>query len=83
LGGACLQIDHWPLIPPYLEIEAHYREEVMRNAGRFDERELTGENTIKIYARYGMDLNTIRERFGEEAEVVWISAIGGVLRPKT
>lgn len=25
------------------------------------EAELTGENTIKIYARYGIDLNTIPE----------------------
>lgn len=25
------------------------------------EADLTGENTIKIYARYGIDLNTITE----------------------
>jgi adenylate cyclase class 2 len=71
LEGARLEIDYWPGIPPYLEIEAVSREEVVRIARLlgFDERELTGENTIKIYARYGMDLNTIRElKIGEESK---------------
>lgn len=63
LDGAQLEIDTWPRIPPYLEIEAGSKAEVIRVAALlgFAEADLTGENTIKIYARYGIDLNTISE----------------------
>lgn len=63
LNGARLEIDHWPLIPPYLEIEANSREQVVQVASLlgFNESHLTSENTIKIYAQYGIDLGTIRE----------------------
>ncbi|MFX0573078.1 hypothetical protein [Nocardia nepalensis] len=58
LDGAQLEIDAWPMIPPYLEIEAKSREEVVRIAGLlgYTEAELTGENTVKVYARHGIDL---------------------------
>lgn len=61
LDGARLEIDRWPLIPPYLEIEADTGEEVRRVAALLGFREdaLIGENTIKIYRRYGLDLNQI------------------------
>jgi adenylate cyclase, class 2 len=63
LDGAQVEIDTWPRIPPYLEIEAGSKEEVVRVAALlgYTEADLTGENTIKIYARYGIDLNTIPE----------------------
>lgn len=63
LDGAQVEIDTWPLIPPYLEIEAGSRGEVLRIAAMlgYVESDLTGENTIKVYARYGTDLNGIRE----------------------
>lgn len=63
LDGAQVEIDTWPQIPPYLEIEAGSKDEVIRVAGLLGhpEADLTGENTIKIYARYGIDLNTIPE----------------------
>lgn len=63
LDGVRLEIDEWPMIPPYLEIEADSREQVVKLASKlgFDEASLTGENTIKIYARYGIDLNQIQE----------------------
>jgi adenylate cyclase, class 2 len=63
LNGAHVEIDHWPLIPPYLEIEADSREKVIEAASLlgFDEYELTGENTVNIYERYGIDLHAIRE----------------------
>lgn len=63
LDGAQVEIDTWPQIPPYLEIEAGSSDEVIRVAGLLGhtEADLTGENTIKIYARYGIDLNTIPE----------------------
>ena len=62
LEGALLEIDEWPLIPPYLEIEAHSREEVVRVAALlgYGEEELTGENTVKIYARHGIDLLSLK-----------------------
>lgn len=61
LDGAQVEIDTWPQIPPYLEIEAGSKDEVVRVAGLlgYTEADLTGENTIKIYARYGIDLNTV------------------------
>jgi adenylate cyclase class 2 len=55
--------DHLPMIPPYLEIVADSLEKVIEVASflGFDENQLTGENTVKIYARYGIDLHAIRE----------------------
>ncbi|TDW21249.1 class IV adenylate cyclase [Kribbella kalugense] len=68
LAGAQLELDQWPLIPPYLEIEGRSREHVV-DVGRMlgaSEDELTGENTTKVYARYGIDLSAIGElRFAE------------------
>jgi adenylate cyclase, class 2 len=69
LNGARLEIDQWPLIPPYLEIEGDSRDHVIQVASLlgFDEVQLTGENTIKTYARYGIDLNSIKElRFQDQ-----------------
>ena len=69
LDGAQLEIDTWPRVPAYLEIEAHSRAEVVRVAALlgYDEAELTGENTTKVYARYGIDLSTITDlRFDTE-----------------
>lgn len=66
--GVEIEIDSWPLIPPYVEIEATTRDQVVEMAARlgFDEHQLTGENTTKVYARYGIDLTQIRElRFPE------------------
>ncbi|QFZ17741.1 class IV adenylate cyclase [Saccharothrix syringae] len=63
LDEARLEIDHWPLIAPYLEIEADSAEEVKRVATAlgYDESELTTENTVAVYARYGIDLATLAE----------------------
>jgi len=63
LDGAQLEIDWWPLIPPYLEIEGESREHVVRVGERLgiSADELTGENTVKVYARYGLDLTEIPE----------------------
>lgn len=63
LDGARLELDEWPLIPPYLEIEGDTREDVVRVAQvlGFTEDQLTGENTMKVYARYGIELGEIGE----------------------
>lgn len=61
LDGAQLEIDQWPMIPPYLEIESDSREHVVTVAQKlgYTEDDLTGENTLKVYARYGIDLTAI------------------------
>jgi adenylate cyclase, class 2 len=63
LDGARLEIDEWPQIPPYLEIEADARDDVIRVAGilGYHEDQLTAANTVKVYLRYGIDLSSIRE----------------------
>lgn len=63
LDGAQVEIDTWPKIPPLVEIEAGSKDEVVRVAALlgFAEDQLTGENTIKVYARYGIDLTTITD----------------------
>lgn len=69
LSGARLEIDEWPHIPPYLEIEADTHDDVLRVAGLlgFAGQDLTSENTIKIYRRYGYDLDTVPQlRFDTE-----------------
>jgi adenylate cyclase class 2 len=68
LQGAELEIDWWPLIPPYLEIEGRSRGHVVEvgNVLGIPEDRLTGENTVKVYARYGIDLTAIPDlRFPE------------------
>jgi adenylate cyclase, class 2 len=67
LDGVEVEIDSWPRIPPYLEIEGKSREDVIRVAAMlgYGEDELTGENTTKVYARYGIELAGIAElKFG-------------------
>jgi len=71
LDGARLEIDEWPMIPPYLEIEADAPEEVTKIAARlgYTEDQLTSENTMKIYRRYGLDLTT-HQRLSFDTEPV-------------
>lgn len=61
LDNVQVELDEWPLIAPYLEIEGHTKDDVLRVAGLlgYDEDQLTGENTVKVYARYGIDLQAI------------------------
>ena len=63
LDGVRLEIDTWPRIPPYLEIEGDDEEQVWQTAERLGipKDELTSENTQKIYARYDIDLDTITD----------------------
>jgi adenylate cyclase class 2 len=69
IGNVRLEIDHWPMVPPYLEIEADSYMEVVEMAERlgFQEKQLVGENTLKIYRKYGINLKEIDDlRFAEE-----------------
>ncbi|RKT18819.1 adenylate cyclase class 2 [Streptomyces sp. 1114.5] len=61
LGGAAVEIDEWPLIPPYLEIEGDSADHVHATALALGLPlgELTSENTTKVYLRYGIDIEAI------------------------
>jgi adenylate cyclase class 2 len=63
LDGAEVEIDFWPRIPPYVEIEGRDRDHVVTVAARlgYEEGWLTGENTTKIYTLYGIDLTSITD----------------------
>ncbi|MFE4170609.1 class IV adenylate cyclase [Streptomyces sp. NPDC056909] len=63
LDGVRLEIDSWPLIPPYLEIEGDDAEQVWAAAKRLSipREELTSENTIKVFTLYGIDLESITD----------------------
>lgn len=63
LDGAELSIDYWPKLQPYLEIEAASKEAVGAIAVKlgFDPSSLVGENTTKLYARQGIDLDQVSD----------------------
>jgi adenylate cyclase class 2 len=71
VDGVRLEVDSWPLIPPYLEIEGDSVAQVHETAERlgFRVNELTAENTTDVYLRYGIDLSAITDlRFPAEHE---------------
>lgn len=63
LGAVRLEIDEWPRIPPYLEIEADDEAQVWETATALgiDRERLTSINTTKVYALYGIDLESITD----------------------
>ncbi len=63
LDNVEIEIDFWPRIPPYLEIEAKTISEVeimLKKLG-FDILQSTSIGTIKVYKKYGIDLEEIKE----------------------
>jgi adenylate cyclase class 2 len=58
-----VEIDEWPRLDPYVEIEAGSIEEVHQVANQLgrNPNELTSINTQKIYANAGIDLCTISD----------------------
>ncbi|WP_298180212.1 CYTH domain-containing protein [Saccharomonospora sp.] len=56
--GVRFELDEWPKIPPYLEIEGENVTAVRRAAEwlGLDPDTLTGMNTTKVYAHYGLDI---------------------------
>lgn len=63
LNGAQLEVDWWPRIPPYLEVEGRSRAHVVEVAALlgYDESQLTGMNTTKVFSHYGIDLSAIAD----------------------
>lgn len=69
LDGVEIDIDTWPKIPTYVEIEGNSEEEVMtliRKLG-YNEDEITTLDVDSIYKKYGYNLDEIKElKFEEE-----------------
>lgn len=60
-GPVEISIDSWPGLPTYAEVEGPTRELVESTIEKlgYTQKDLTSENTEKIYARYGIDINTM------------------------
>ncbi|MGH3342377.1 MAG: adenylate cyclase [Carbonactinosporaceae bacterium] len=56
LDGVMVEIDEWPLIPPYVEVEGPSAEAVTRVAGLLGYTDLTTDHLYGIYRRYGQEL---------------------------
>lgn len=63
LGAVRLEVDEWPRIPPYLEIEADDEAQVWAAAAALGiaRDQLTSINTTKVYGLYGIDLDSIAD----------------------
>jgi len=63
LNGVQIEIDSWPMIPIYLEIEGSSESVVMDVLSKLNlsDKQVTSENTTKVYARYGLDLHEIKD----------------------
>ncbi len=58
-----ITLDFWPKIPAYLEIEGKNEKQVYECVKKLgiDKKEITGMNTTKIYKKYGIDLDKIKD----------------------
>ncbi len=63
LDGVEIEIDFWPLIPPYLEIEGQSVDEVKKMVRKlgYELKQTTSINTKKVYEKYGIDSALIKE----------------------
>ena len=63
LDGVQSDIDSWPRLEPYVEIEATNSAEVIATATRlgYSEQTLVAENTTELYRKIGMDIKKIAE----------------------
>src|SRR3989344_2464509 len=63
LNNVEIEIDFWPHIPPYLEIEGKSKEnvEMMIKKLGFAVSKATSINTTDVYKKYGINLNSIKE----------------------
>lgn len=66
-----IDIDSWPLIPDYLEIEGNSIESVNQMIGllKLDKYQITSKDVQSIYKKYGIDLDSIKELKLEEERV--------------
>ncbi len=68
LDGVEVDIDSWPLIPDYVEIEGKNKEEVRKivNMLGFTDENVTTKDVESIYSDYGIDLKEIAKLTLEE-----------------
>lgn len=69
LDNTEIDIDSWPLIPPYLEIEGESDEQINKIVQRLElsYKEMVSCNTAEVYKKYGIDIYQFRElRFEEK-----------------
>ncbi len=61
LDGVEIDIDSWPQIPDYIEIEGKNEEEVYKTVETlgFTKEDTTGKDVESVYKDYGIDLNKI------------------------
>ena len=63
LGDVEIEIDTWPMIPTYLEIEAKSKEDIEKIVKLlgFSMEQTTSINVKKVYLKYGIDIDNIEE----------------------
>jgi len=63
LNNVEIEIDFWPQIPPYLEIEAKTIKEIEKTVKLlgFKMSQTTSINTKKVYQKYNININSIKE----------------------
>lgn len=63
LDGIEFCVDHWPKIPPLLEIEADSTQKVKAGLKLLglETQEAGDKDMVEIYAEYGMDLHSFKE----------------------
>jgi len=68
LNGVEIDIDYWPLIPTYLEIEGNSEEEVYKTLELLDikKEDITTNDVESIFLDYGIDLEKIYDLKLEE-----------------
>jgi adenylate cyclase class 2 len=63
LGSACFEIDSWPKIPPYLEVEAESKkgvEDAVCLLG-FSMQDCTSLGVMEVFSKYGLDIHKFKE----------------------
>lgn len=71
LDSVEIDIDSWPLIHPYLEIEGNSDEEIRKVIEKLglQNKDIVSCNTADVYKKYGIDLYQFRElRFDEKGQ---------------
>lgn len=70
LDNTEVDIDIWPLIPPYLEIEGESEEQIKKVIKKLDlsDKEIVSYNTAEVYKKYGIDIFKYRELKSNQKE---------------
>ena len=69
LDNTEIDIDSWPLIPPYLEVEGESDKQIESIVRKLElsDKEIVSCNTAEVYKKYGLDIYQYRElRFYEK-----------------